>query len=212
MGLQSASGGLTKSKLQLATAVPGDVVAGKTFYAGDKDLKTGSIPDYGYEPFASKIGTYNPGDGNRLYLYLPNADTSTQSLGGKITRSLCYPKREVTNILVGGQSIWQYTQKLAYSSGRLSHTASMTAGQVILFVVHGACRDNYKPSLSLDTPNCTWLVNYDSGVYTQDKLYMQNRILIRVVRVESNGTATATVTGSGDRAVGFMGAWRLVYD
>lgn len=43
MGLMSAGGGgLTNSKLALATAEPSDVVLGKTFYAKDKVLKTGS--------------------------------------------------------------------------------------------------------------------------------------------------------------------------
>lgn len=43
MGLMSAGGGgLTNSKLALATAAPSDVISGKTFYAGDKVLKTGT--------------------------------------------------------------------------------------------------------------------------------------------------------------------------
>lgn len=37
----SAGGGLSKSKLALATATAADVASGKTFYAGDKTLKTG---------------------------------------------------------------------------------------------------------------------------------------------------------------------------
>lgn len=42
MGLMSAGGGLTNSKLALATAEPSDVEAGKTFYSGTKVLKTGT--------------------------------------------------------------------------------------------------------------------------------------------------------------------------
>ena len=99
MGLQSASGGLTKSKLELATAVPGDVVAGKTFYAGDKELQTGLIPNYGHEPLGSKCGTYNPGDGVRFYIYLPNADTDTESQGGFLTRSVCINANTAANRL-----------------------------------------------------------------------------------------------------------------
>lgn len=38
----NAGGGLSNSKLALATAVPSDVTSGKTFYAGDKELKTGT--------------------------------------------------------------------------------------------------------------------------------------------------------------------------
>lgn len=38
----NAGGGLSKSKLALATATAADVKSGKKFYAGDKTLKTGT--------------------------------------------------------------------------------------------------------------------------------------------------------------------------
>ena len=41
-----ASTGLTKSKLQLTTAIEADVIENKTFYSKDKDIKTGTMPDY----------------------------------------------------------------------------------------------------------------------------------------------------------------------
>lgn len=37
------SGGLTNAKLELANAGTGDVLGGKKFYAGDKELKTGTL-------------------------------------------------------------------------------------------------------------------------------------------------------------------------
>ena len=40
-------GGLSNSKLAEATATEADVLAGKTFYAGDKELKTGTASGYG---------------------------------------------------------------------------------------------------------------------------------------------------------------------
>ena len=47
MGLMSAGGGgLTNSKLALATAEPSDVISGKTFYAGSKTAKTGTMLSY----------------------------------------------------------------------------------------------------------------------------------------------------------------------
>lgn len=39
----NGGGGLSNSKLALATADTGDVISGKKFYSGDKSLKTGSI-------------------------------------------------------------------------------------------------------------------------------------------------------------------------
>lgn len=119
-------------------------------------------------------------------------------------------KSTVLNYIMDSSSMGQYKQALAYNGGSLSKTFSMTAGRIILFVLHGACTDGNRPSVSLSTPGCTNLVNYDSGEYTQDAAYMVNHVLIRVVKVNSTGTATAKVTGNGDRAVAFIGAWTLV--
>ena len=43
-----AGGGLSNSKLALATATAADVAEGKTFYAGNKTLKTGTLVPYKY--------------------------------------------------------------------------------------------------------------------------------------------------------------------
>ena len=45
--ISAAGGGVTNSKLVAATAGPADVVGGKTFYAGDKDQKVGTLVDQG---------------------------------------------------------------------------------------------------------------------------------------------------------------------
>lgn len=105
MALMSSGGGLSNRKLELATAVPEDVIAGKTFYSGDKEIKSGVIPDYGYDPLAKSVGTYNPGDGNRVYLYLQNADTDQQDVGGHVTRSICAKSSDVLNALYSGNII-----------------------------------------------------------------------------------------------------------
>ena len=103
MGLMTAGGdGVSKGKLAEANAAAADVLAGKTFYAGGKERKTGTMPDYGYEPLAKNVVRYNPGDGDRIYLYLQNADTETQSLGAKVTRSICAFINDVINALPGG--------------------------------------------------------------------------------------------------------------
>lgn len=57
MGKMSAAGGLTKGKLELATATVGDVINGKKFYAGDKSLKKGTMENRG-----AWSATINPGD------------------------------------------------------------------------------------------------------------------------------------------------------
>lgn len=43
----SAGGGLSKTKLALATAAESDVLSGKRFYAGDKIIKEGKMPNRG---------------------------------------------------------------------------------------------------------------------------------------------------------------------
>lgn len=52
----SAGGGLSKMKLALATATDAEVLAGKRFYAGDKIIKEGKMPNRG-----SWGTTVNPG-------------------------------------------------------------------------------------------------------------------------------------------------------
>lgn len=47
MGLMDAGGGLTTSKLTLANAAEGEVLSGKTFYAEEKELRTGTMPNNG---------------------------------------------------------------------------------------------------------------------------------------------------------------------
>lgn len=46
-------GGLSNSKLKVATAAESDVVSGKTFYAGDKTIKTGTLKGYATNPSLS---------------------------------------------------------------------------------------------------------------------------------------------------------------
>lgn len=52
----SAGGGLSKTKLALANAAESDVLSGKKFYAGDKIIKEGRMPNRG-----SWGTTINPG-------------------------------------------------------------------------------------------------------------------------------------------------------
>lgn len=50
-------GGLTSSKLAQATATESDVLSGKTFYAGDKTMKTGTIASKGAESVTLNAST-----------------------------------------------------------------------------------------------------------------------------------------------------------
>lgn len=79
------SGGLSNRKLRQADAVADNVVEGKTFYAGDKALKTGTLPEYpnqnvpaniwlttNYVNFYIPRGAYT--FNGSIYTYVPNAD------------------------------------------------------------------------------------------------------------------------------------------
>lgn len=52
-----SGGGLTNSKLALANATADQVSSGRTFYAGDKALKTGSLQERGQFQYAGGVGS-----------------------------------------------------------------------------------------------------------------------------------------------------------
>ena len=58
-----SGGGLSNSRLALANATAADVAEGKTFYAGNKTLKTGTLVPYKYATGSAKWG--DDGSGNR---------------------------------------------------------------------------------------------------------------------------------------------------
>lgn len=75
----NAGGGLSKSKLALATAATSNVLKDKTFYAGDKELKTGTgtlTPNTTSE-YRSGAGAYS----TTCHLHL----TATKQSDGKVT-------------------------------------------------------------------------------------------------------------------------------
>ena len=59
--ISGISTGLSDEDLALATAMPEDVTAGKTFYAGNKELKTGTASK-GFVLAQEFVGTINKGD------------------------------------------------------------------------------------------------------------------------------------------------------
>lgn len=123
MGLQSASGGLTKSKLELATAVPGDVVAPATFYAGDKDLKTGTLQDLGYEPQGNGCALYN----DNVYIYFGD-----QQNRYAISRGVNYPKNSIINLFsYSNPSTQQYQDAANPTSMGFTLNSAVTNGLII---------------------------------------------------------------------------------
>lgn len=75
--------GLSESKLQLATAIESDVVSGKTFYAGDKALKTGSYK----KTYTTVYLGQNPGYWSTFYY---DVKSNYPSLYASLTRANFY--------------------------------------------------------------------------------------------------------------------------
>lgn len=106
MGLQSASGGLTKRKLELATAVPGDVVAPATFYAGDKELKAGTLQEMSSITDSVSFAT----DSAKLYFRIPHGAYRTDGVAGypEITsdrRGIAESLTFVPIVIIGGAAV-----------------------------------------------------------------------------------------------------------
>lgn len=77
------------------------------------------------------------------------------------------------------------------SSTNFNATYTMTKNQILLFVGNIGCSEGHHPSLALSTPNCTELYNLDFE-HTQDWVYQSSRLIIRIVKVNSNGNAAMT--------------------
>lgn len=142
----SAGGGLSKTKLALANAAESDVLSGKRFYAGDKIIKEGKMPNRG-----SWGATIDPGnsvtvpagyhDGNgQVYATtkgVKNIKTKTVSSGnvasGAASYSFTYTVTEGT--LIGVTSVqvhhWYESNSAVvncYVSGNTIHVDTTFAG------------------------------------------------------------------------------------
>lgn len=97
-------GGIGVSKLAATTALPADVVSGKTFYSKDKTLKTGTITDRAALTDAVNVGN----DGNYLYARIPQgAYRTNQSTGYPEIR---FPtSTAIANIPGGNNGAWNGT-------------------------------------------------------------------------------------------------------
>lgn len=106
MGRMGASGGLPKSKLELATAVPGDVVAPATFYAGAKELKAGTLQEMSSITDSVSFAT----DSAKLYFRIPHGAYRTDGVAGypEITsdrRGIAESLTFVPIVIIGGAAI-----------------------------------------------------------------------------------------------------------
>lgn len=104
--LMNPGGGLTKSKLLLANAVPGDVVAPKHFYAGDKELKAGTLQEMSSITGSLSLAT----DSAKLYFRIPHGAYRTDGVAGypEITsdrRGIAESLTFVPIVIIGGAAV-----------------------------------------------------------------------------------------------------------
>lgn len=106
--------GLSNSKLEEATAVAGDVKSGKTFYAGDKTLKTGTLSLSG------------------------NADVSDVR-SGRTFYSNSFTKRTGTMSIIGAYKIFsgQGNQNIDVKSKFPDEYQSFTTSNFIIAILEG---------------------------------------------------------------------------
>lgn len=199
MGLQSASGGLTKSKLELATAVPGDAVAGKTFYSGDKELKTGLIVDRSAITTALSI----TGDSTNCYFRLPQGAYRTNATSG-------YPEVTATKPNIVSAISWVNNTIYYNDSGSTDKSYSTTVypGYLYLGVVVTRRTDGSGGDASLNVTNSTIYVNLTFDSSTNNS-YHKAITKVCLFRPNSNGTFSASCTGGNGWIKNMIGLYRL---
>ena len=120
----NAGGGLSNSKLKLATAAESDVVSGKTFYAGDKTLKTGELKGHVTSPTLSQnapqgiVTTWDAYKGTAFpYNHENGADTQyfVRCTGATVAK-LASNKIRVTVNAYGGWKLWDNVVLGAHST------------------------------------------------------------------------------------------------
>lgn len=208
MGLMTASGGLTKRKLALATATPDKVSADVTYYAGDKMMKTGTLVERGTNQNAGGIGS--GGNGSSAYIAFNRIPEGIYRANGtNWGPEIRASSVDVMNQALVPTSAGNYSDNGNTNSGTsLSHNFSLTAGRFYLFVLDVGTRDGSSINASLSTPNCTNLLNL-SYSDTQDKAYYDSRLIVRIVRCNSNTTATASVNANNVRSAGRIFCYKL---
>lgn len=127
MANMSSGGGLSNGKLELATAGTGDVLAGKTYYAGDKEIKTGTMTNRG--AWSSSV---NPGASVTIPQGYHNGN-------GKVTGN--------------NPSVSQTTASQSVADG--TSTATVTFSKNAKVVIVTATGNGYGPGTSINQKSST---------------------------------------------------------
>lgn len=190
MGLQSASGGLTKSKLELATAVESEVSQGKTFYAGgSKDLKTGTLVERGTAQNAGGIGS--GGSGSSAYIAFNRIPEGIYRANGtdwgpeiRALRTDVVPQINLVRTQIATRGV--------YGNDTYTVTLNQEIKNGLLFISSGR-----KPGDSLQIDSVTINAGSLSTLnYTKFVGYESNAVLSGIYQIK-NAPSGAVITAKG---------------
>lgn len=198
-------GGLTKSKLLLANATPDYVSEGKTFYAQDKILKTGTLVERGQ--YQNAGGIY-ASDAYYAFQNIPEGIYRKNGASG--APEVRYDRGLTLNFILQSYPINVRWAALAYNSGRLQTDFSVEANEVYLVVAQASARDQNWGYTELVINPAHQKYVFHQEDYTQDQLYMSTSIKVCVFKPTEAGSCYAAGTGLGVQAVAFVGVWKLV--
>lgn len=181
-----AGGGLSDAKLAAANAAPGDVRTGKKFYAGDKEVKTGTLPVHNVS-----IGSYidfwtNSSNGQKYIDINKIPEGIYESTGAEYSPQVRAPAELFGNaaasqVLAGVTFTSQNGAKIAGTmTNRPGHQESKTAfgngtGSIIVPIPKGAYLDNgeSRPDNYDNSQNSS--IAFLAGTATPDKVLAGNR-------------------------------------
>lgn len=207
MGLMTASGGLTNRKLALATATPDKVSADATYYAGDKNVKTGTLIERGTDQYAGGIG--GGGSGSSAYVALNKIPEGIYRANGtergpEIRVNLAEMMDYIINV-VNNKS--ETIANIDIDNTTTTRTVSVSVGQTWLFVLLSAYGiGGSAPTLS--TPSAQSLLNVSTNI-TRNTNYQNRQLLVRILRFTASGTVTATIKVGNEWAGAYFGFFKI---
>lgn len=128
MSLMVAGSGLTERKLLMSTALPSDVISGKTFYSGDKSLKTGTLIERGGSVAAQSYVLYN----SNVFLRFPQGAYRTNG-GGTGVSETYYPLTSIIQNIGLIHEVGAAVHASGTPVGTYSHAALFKVGQQVYF-------------------------------------------------------------------------------
>lgn len=197
-----AGGVLSASKLALATAVNQDVVQGKTYYSGDKILKTGNLVEHGAVTEAISQAVSN----QRVSIRFPQGAYRTNSGSG-------YPELTIPQGVIDVQPSYETSllQQVAdivnNGSAAVDYTFSMDARAKAKSIIamcwttktdSGGAINFFNPTVSSGSLNTGQLHYSDSSVSGPDPIVIPNNFVYYTVDDISSFPFSMHFTSNGN--------------